>query len=251
MTEPAARRMKLSIIIPTFNEEPTIQQLIERLLATPFSVDVELVVVDDRSTDHTFAIERALGRQAGRVKMKVLRNRTNKGKGACIRQGLKHVTGELVVVQDGDLEYDPRDLARLVEPLAGGRTDLVMIGSRFRRRAWPYGMAPANMLANRALTGLTNLLFGLRLTDMESCYKMMPSVLMRQVKVCANRFEAEPELVAKLARLGVSFQELPIGYEGRSYQEGKKIRASDFFVAVATLLRYRFAPPIDRSGINA
>lgn len=229
---------KLSIIIPTFNEERTIRELIQRIRATAFALDYEIIVVDDKSTDQTFAIERALSRDAG-PRMRVLCNRTNKGKGACIRQGLKHAGGDLVVVQDGDLEYHPRELPALVQPYLAGVEDVVIVGSRFLGRPWPRGMGLKSLAANRMLTWLTNALYGVRLTDMESCYKVMPTRLMRRTRLQANRFEAEPELIAKLARCGARFRELPIAYEGRSYQEGKKIRARDFFIALSTLLRYR------------
>ncbi len=231
--------MKLSIVIPTFNEEPTIERLIRRVLETTFPIDYELVVVDDRSTDRTYAIERRLRESASRVPFKVLRNRVNKGKGACIRQGLKHSTGHFVVIQDGDLEYDPRDIPKLLHPILSGEADVVC-GSRFLRRRWPVGMSLASFCANHLLTWLTNVLYGLRLTDMETGYKAMKREHLTALRLRCDRFEFEPEVMAKLAKQGRRILEVPIPYRGRSRREGKKIRAKDFFIALWTLLRYRF-----------
>ena len=230
--------MKLSIIIPTFNEERTIERLIRRILAVKIPVDYELILVDDHSTDRTYAIEQRLRDAIGRVPVKLLRNRTNRGKSACIRQGLKHASGDLVLVQDGDLEYKPTDIPRLLRPILDGRAEIVY-GSRFRGRWWPAGMAIPNYVANYLLTWLTNLLYGLRLTDLEVCYKIFPRRRLMGLKLRATRFEFEPEVTAKLAKRGARFYEVPIGYHGRTVREGKKIRGKDFFAAVWTLLRYR------------
>ena len=230
--------MKLSIIIPTFNEEATIERLIQRLLQVPFPMPVEVIVVDDRSTDRTYAIELRLRDHAGGVPLTVVRNRVNKGKGACLRQGLKHATGDLVVIQDGDLEYHPRQIPKLLHPMLNGKADVVC-GSRFLRRRWPAGMSVASFCANRVLTWLTNVLYGLRLTDMETCYKVMRRESLRSLRLHCSRFEAEPELIAKLARQGCRFLDVPISYHGRSRREGKKVRPKDFFIAVWTLLRCR------------
>ena len=230
--------MKLSIIIPTFNEERTVRQLIERILAVPFPVPYELIVVDDHSRDRTFAIERELRAVVGGLRMTLLRNRTNKGKGACIRQGLKHATGDWIIIQDGDLEYDPAEIPKLLEPVLQGRAQAVF-GSRFRSRGWPDGMALPNFVANRILTWLANALYGARLTDLMTCYKVLPRELLTRLKVRANRFEFDCEMTAKIARRGVQIIEVPIMYHGRTAKEGKKIRAKDFFITSWTLLRYR------------
>ncbi|MBI4354296.1 MAG: glycosyltransferase family 2 protein [Candidatus Omnitrophica bacterium] len=231
--------MKLSILIPTFNEEQTIERLLRRILETAFPIDYEVVIVDDHSTDHTYAIERRLRESVSRVPFKVLRNRVNKGKGACIRQGLKHATGDLVVIQDGDLEYDPRQIPRLLQPILDGNADIVC-GSRFLKRRWPEGMGWASWCANRVLTGMTNVLYGLRVTDLETCYKVMKREQLTALRLRCNRFEFEPEAMAKLAKQGRRIVDAPITYHGRSRREGKKIRAKDFFIACWTLLRYRF-----------
>lgn len=228
----------LSIIMPTFNEERTIEAVIRRLLAVRFPVDIELILVDDHSTDQTVAVERRLAGLMGDRRVTILRNRVNKGKGACIRQGLKHASGEWVTIQDADLEYDPQDLPALLAPLRAGEADAVY-GSRFLARRWPRAMAWPNYAANRLLTALTNAVYGTRLTDMETCYKVLRRDVLRRLRLRAERFEFEPEVTAQLARLGCRIVERPIRYEGRTRQAGKKIRAKDFFIALRVLLMQR------------
>jgi len=230
--------MKLSIIIPAFNEERTIEELVRRILAVSFPLEYEVILVDDHSSDRTAEIGRRLIATAGAGKITVLRNRVNQGKGACIRQGLKHARGELVIVQDGDLEYDPSEIPSLLKPMLDHGAEAVY-GSRFLIGRRPAGMAWKNYLANRLLTWLTNALYGLRLTDMETCYKLMTRARLRSLRLRAKRFEFEPEVTAQLGRQGVDITEVPISYCGRSYLEGKKIRARDFLMALWTLLRYR------------
>lgn len=231
--------MKLSIIIPTFNEEHTIEPLIRRVIEARVPIDYELVIVDDHSTDQTFVIESRLRDLLGQERMTLLRNLTNKGKGACIRQGLTQATGDIVVVQDADLEYDPAEIPRLLEPILRGQAQVVY-GSRFLRATGrPRGMAWPNYVANRLLTWFTNRLYGLHLTDMETCYKLIRRELLQDLQLRANRFEFEPEITAQLARRGITIIEQPISYRGRSVREGKKIRAKDLFIAAWTLLRGR------------
>jgi len=230
----------LSVIIPTLNEERTVGRVIRRLLATPFPGPYEVIVVDDHSADGTFAIERALARAAADGRITVVRNRTGTGKGACIREGLRHATGDLVVIQDGDIEYDPAELPKLLAPILAGRAEVVY-GSRFLGARRPRGMRWAAWAANRALTGLTNLLYGVGLTDMETCYKVLRRGQLRSLHLQAVRFEFEPEVTAKLARAGVRITEVPVSYSGRDRAHGKKIRGRDFFIAVWTLLRCRWS----------
>lgn len=232
--------MKLSIIMPTFDEARTLEPLIRRILATPFPIDYEIILVDDHSTDGTLAIADAMRRSAEAGRIRVVRNRVNKGKGACIRQGLKHASGDLVIIQDADLEYEPADIPSLLPPILAGRADAVY-GSRFLSRGWPPGMAWPSYAANRALTVLTNLLYGARLTDMETCYKLLRRDQLRRLRLRASRFEFEPEVTARLLRRGGRIIELPIRYHGRSRQEGKKIKARDFVMAVWVLLAQRLA----------
>ncbi len=229
---------RLSILMPIFNEQETVARIVQRILQTTFPIPIELIIVDDHSTDRTFAILKRLGHAPEGMLLKVIRNRVNKGKGACIRQALMHATGTLVVVQDGDLEYDPTDIPALLRPMLAQEA-AVVYGSRFLRWRWPAGMSWPNYVANRTLTWLTNRLYGVRLTDMETCYKLLPRDLLRYLRVRADRFEFEPEITAKLARSGVSIVEWPISYHGRTRREGKKIKASDFLIALWVLLRYR------------
>lgn len=232
--------MKLSIIIPTFNEERTIEQLIRCVLATEFPLEYEVVVIDDHSTDQTFLIAQRLQESCNGVQITLVQNRTNKGKGACIRQGLKHASGELLIIQDGDLEYSPGDIPKLLAPILEGRADVVY-GSRFGNGAWPRGMAWTSFLANRVLTWLTNRLYHMRLTDMETCYKVLRREQLETMALRANRFEFEPEVTAQLAKRNIGIHEIPISYDGRTGREGKKIGAKDFFIAMWTLVRCRLS----------
>ncbi|HEV8635513.1 MAG TPA: glycosyltransferase family 2 protein [Chloroflexota bacterium] len=222
--------MRLSVVVPAFNEEATIRAILERVRAVP--AVAEIVVVDDRSSDRTGEILA----QIDWPNLTVLRHEVNQGKGAAIRTGLGAVTGDLVVIQDADLEYDPRDFPRLIEPLLLGRTDVVY-GSRFLGR--PRKMTFLQWIGNRGLTLATNLLYGAALTDMETCYKMMPSAIARSLDLRARRYDVEPEITAKLLRDGHRILEVPISYHGRDERAGKKIRWTDGFPALSMLLNTR------------
>jgi len=231
--------MKLTVIIPTYNEERTIEQLLRRVVATHFPIDYEVVLVDDHSRDQTYSIERRLQESLAPLPIRLVRNRTQRGKSACIRHGLKFATGDWVLIQDGDLEYKPREIPKLLKPVLEKKAEVVY-GSRFLSHRWPPGMAWPNFLANRFLTWLTNFLYRLHLTDMETCYKLIPRDLLRSLRIGANQFEFEPEVTAKLAKGGVKILEVPISYHGRSPRQGKKIRIKDFWIAAWALFRYRF-----------
>jgi glycosyltransferase involved in cell wall biosynthesis len=232
---------KLSILIPAYNEAQTLRQLVEKILAVRFPVDYEIILVDDHSQDRTFEIARLLNQQDSSGRIKVLRNDQNRGKGYSILRGLEHAQGDVIVVQDADFEYHPSDLPRLLESLLKQNAKVVY-GSRFLGARVPRGMAFPNYMANRFLTWLTNLLFGTRLTDMETCYKIVPRDLMESLALSARRFDFEPEITAKLAKKGVRITELPISYSGRTASEGKKIKARDFFIALQVLFANRLRP---------
>lgn len=223
----------LSVIIPVYNEAATIAKVIEQIHALPLSVSKEIIVVNDGSSDETLKVVRSLGTLVDRV----YSHAANTGKGAAVRIGLEAALGEIAVIQDADLELDPAEYSTLLEPILTGRCDIVY-GSRFlkneNRIPWTTRMG------NRILTSLTNLLYGSRLTDMETAYKVFRLRVVRQVRLRARRFEIEPEITAKLLRAGYPIVEVPVSYRPRRPEEGKKIRWRDGFTAAWCLIRYRF-----------
>ena len=228
---------KISIIIPVYNEAPTLRQLVEKILAVDFKIDYEIIIVDDHSGDCTPEIARALGQESA-GKVKIMRNQVNQGKGYSIQRGFSQATGDIVVVQDADFEYDPGEIPRLLQPLLEGKTDVVY-GSRFLNRGRPDGMAFPNYIANKFLTWLTNALYGCKLTDMETCYKLVKREILESLNLTARRFDFEPEISSKLTLKGIAIMELPITYHGRTAAQGKKIKARDFFMAIEVLLKNR------------
>jgi len=225
--------MKLSVVIPVFNERPTIEECLRRVRAV--DLDKEIVIVDDCSTDGTREFLRSMPPADD---VRVYEQPQNRGKGAAVRRGFAEVTGDVVVIQDADLEYDPNDYHKLLAPIRDGVADVVY-GSRFL--GWPRRVLRfRHQLANRFLTLLSNLVTDLNLTDMETCYKMMTRDVVRTLRLRSDRFGIEPEITAKIARLGYRVYEVPISYHGRDYWEGKKIGWRDGFAAVWTILRYAF-----------
>lgn len=223
----------LSILIPVFNEERCLPELLRRLEAVRFPLPVEIVLVDDGSTDGTGEMLAAL---AGDARYRILRSGENRGKAAAIQHAIEQARGDLYVIQDADLEYDPAQLPLLLAPILLGESDIVY-GSRFLGRL--EGMKPLHVWGNRFLTWATNLLYGTRLTDMETCYKVAPAELYRRLEISSRRFELEPEITAKLLRQGHRIVEVPISFQGRGRGEGKKISWVDGFGAVGVLWRYR------------
>ena len=224
----------LSVVMPVYNEARTIVAVIERVLKTPVDVAKEIIVVDDASTDGTRELLQSM--PPGQIRL--VFHDVNRGKGAAIRTGVAHATGDIVLVQDADLEYDPRDYPLLLEPILEGHADVVF-GNRFHGGPhrvlyfWHYA-------ANRSLTLLTNLLTGLNVTDMEVGYKVFRRDVLRRLTLTSDRFGFEPEVTVKVAKLGCRVYEVPIRYYGRTYQEGKKITWRDGVAALFHLLRYRF-----------
>ncbi|MBN2536881.1 glycosyltransferase family 2 protein [candidate division WOR-3 bacterium] len=217
--------MTLSVIIPVYNEEGSVARIIERVRAVP--IEKEIITVDDHSSDNTLAVLRSI------PGIRVVSHPENRGKGAGIRTGLEHATGDIVVIQDADLEYDPGDYPRLLAPFDDPAVDAVY-GSRFRNPANRWLLH--SKLANRFLTFLTNALFGGRVTDMETCYKLLRRPLFSRLGLTARRFEVEPEITAKLLRLRARISEVPITYRARS--EGKKIGPWDGVMACWFLLKW-------------
>ncbi len=225
----------LSIIIPVYNEKKTIQALIEKVRkADTLGLKKELIIVDDGSNDGTGDLLKKINNA------KVFFHENNKGKGAAIRTGLQHARGDILLIQDADLEYDPNDYKALLEPLIAKKTDVVY-GSRFvQSKIFPKNMYYAHCLGNMVLTGMTNVLYSANLSDMETCYKVMRKEAVKGLQLSSMRYDIEPELTAKLLKKGFSIHEVPIRFEPRSFEEGKKINWKDGLVAAWTLVKYRF-----------
>jgi glycosyltransferase involved in cell wall biosynthesis len=226
--------MKLSVIMPVYNEAPTVEEIVRRVLAEPH--EKELLIVDDGSTDGTREILARL-EQAQPDRIRVILHERNQGKGAAVRTGLEQAGGDVILIQDADLEYDPSDYALLLEPIEKGQADVVY-GSRFLgvHRAFLFW----HMAGNRLLTFITNLLYNATLTDMETCYKAIRAEFIRGVRLRSNTFDIEPEITAKLLKRKARLYEVPIHYYGRDFTEGKKIHWYDGFRAIWTLIKYRF-----------
>jgi len=226
--------MKLSVVIPVYNEKNTIADIIGLVKAVE-DLDKEIIVVDDGSKDGTVKILKDLEKVHPDVKFYY--KEKNVGKGDTLRIGFSHTTGDYVIVQDADLEYDPQDYKKLLRALTEEKADVVY-GSRFSGTR--KDMLPVQYFGNKLLTIITNLLFGIKLTDMETCYKLMPGDFVRKLQIKSPKFDFEPEITAKILKSGLKLKEVPIHYKGRKYSEGKKITWKDGFAALWTLLKFRF-----------
>ncbi len=231
MSKTASPAMTLSVVIPVYNEQDTLEIIVGKVLAQP-SV-TEIILVDDASTDGSARILDAL---ENRENIRVIRHEANKGKGAALRTGFAAASSDIVLIQDADLEYDPKDYPTLLEPIYSGKADVVY-GSRFLGQThrvlyfWHY-------LANRFLTLLSNVFNNINLTDMEVCYKVFRREMLEQITIVSDRFGVEPELTAKAARLKARMYEAPVSYYGRTYQEGKKIGWKDGAAALYWIIRF-------------
>lgn len=228
--------MKLTVIIPVFNEQKTIETVLRRVETVPLHLDIEIVLVDDCSSDGTREVIRQLKDERGESLVCLFHER-NQGKGAAIRSGLGIATGDILLIQDADLEYDPAEYPKLLDPILAGKADVVY-GSRF------VGSQPHRVLlfwhsvGNRLLTLLSNMLTNLNLTDMETCYKVFRKEIVAGLSLQENRFGFEPEITAKIAKLNCRIYEVGISYSGRTYAEGKKINWKDGFWAIWCILKY-------------
>lgn len=234
----------LSVIIPVYNEESTVGELLRRVIAVKLPADIkkEIVVVDDGSSDKTSKVLSEF--EIKKLKFKIIRHKKNLGKGAAVRTGVKNSTGDLMLIQDADLEYDPDDYSKLLVPFFKKNASVVY-GSRlinYPLRFWGKNktILPFHLIANKFLTGLTNLLYGSNLTDMETCFKVFKKEIIRQLDLKSDKFDIEPEITAKILKKGITIAEVPVKVSPRTYKEGKKIGLADGFIAIWTLLKYRF-----------
>jgi glycosyltransferase involved in cell wall biosynthesis len=226
--------MKLSIIIPCYNERATIRQIVDAVRNADVEAEKEIIVIDDCSKDGTRDILRA---DIAPLVAKILYHEVNQGKGAALRTGFQAATGDIVIIQDADLEYDPADYPKLIRPIVQGRADVVF-GSRFMGADAHRVVYFWHMVGNRVLTLMSNMLTDLNLTDMETCYKVFKREVLRKITLEENRFGFEPEITAKVAKLNCVIYEVGISYHGRTYAEGKKIGMKDGFRALYAILRY-------------
>jgi len=229
--------VKLSVVIPVFNERATLKTILDRVRAAPVApLELEIVVVDDFSTDGSREI---LLEEAKAGDLVVVLHPENRGKGAAVRSGLAAATGDVILIQDADLEYDPEDYPALLKPILTGKAKVVY-GSRFlgEHKAMYFWHA----VGNRFVTLVTNILFDTTLTDMETCYKVFTAEVARKIELKSPRWGFDPEITARILRQGYRIYEVPISYAGREYHEGKKITWKDGLVVLLTLLRYRFLP---------
>jgi glycosyltransferase involved in cell wall biosynthesis len=223
----------LTVIMPVFNERTTVAEVIRRMRAVDLPVTLEIIAVDDGSSDGSDKVLGALEDSTVRV----LRHEKNKGKGAAIRTGMGEARGDLLLIQDADLEYDPNDWPKLLDPVLRGKARVVY-GSRFTGER--KNMLPLHWMGNRLLSLVTNVLYSSTLSDMETCYKLFDSEVLEGLTIVSNRFDFEPEITAKVLRRGHRIYEVPISYAGREPDEGKKITWRDGFSAMRALIKFRF-----------
>lgn len=225
-------KYKLTVVIPCYNEKDSIHTIVNKVLAAPIE-NKEIIIVDDKSTDGTSEI---LDREIAPLVSRIIHHEVNRGKGGALRTGFAHATGDVVMIQDADLEYDPNEYPLVVTPVVRGECD-VCYGSRFLHQA-AKGYK-ANQLANKGLTAMSNFFTRLHLTDMETCYKCFKREVIQAVDIKENRFGFEPEITAKIARMGVKVKEVPISYYPRTNEEGKKIGFKDGLRAIYCIWKYR------------
>jgi glycosyltransferase involved in cell wall biosynthesis len=232
---------KLSVVIPVYNEEKTLAECVRRVLAVELPLEKELVLINDASTDNSRGeIEKIYEEYKSSFPIKVVEQPKNQGKGAALRSGFAEVTGDIVIIQDADLEYDPNDYSRLLKPILDGRADVVY-GSRFIGSEEKRVLFYWHYVGNKMLTLLSNMCTNLNLTDMETCYKVFRIEVLQSFSIKCNRFGVEPEMTAKIAKRKYRVYEVGISYSGRDYSEGKKITWKDGVKALLTIVRFRIS----------
>lgn len=228
----------LSIVVPVYNEEKTIEKVVEKVLAVPITLEKEIVIVDDYSTDGTFSILTNI--QVVQPAVRVFRNEKNRGKGFSVRRGIHEATGEIIIIQDADLEYNPDEYPKLLKPILEDNADVVF-GSRFMTSEEHRVLYFWHSVTNRLLTLFSNMVSDLNLSDMETCYKMFRADIIKQIRLTEKRFGFEPEVTFKLSKVkGLRFYEVGISYHGRTYAEGKKINWKDGIRAFYVLFKNAF-----------
>lgn len=233
---------KLSIIVPVYNEERHLSKVIENLLASPCPIEREWIFVDDSSTDQSLSVLKSMASQHA---IKVIEQKPNQGKGSAVIRGFKESTGDLIMIQDADFEYDPSDVPALLQPLLDGKADVVY-GSRFKKSAFQVHRT-YHYFVNRLLTILSNLFSGLYLTDMETCYKIFRADLLKSMNLKSERFGIEVELTAYIGKVRARVYELPISYFPRTRLQGKKINWKDGLAALFHLIRFNFTTSVDEA----
>jgi len=223
----------LSVLVPVYNEQATVGEVIKRIRSVVVPLDVEVIVVDDGSSDGTDQVLATIEDSS----VKVMSHLKNQGKGAALRTGLQAATGDIVIIQDADLEYDPDDWSKLLDPIMKGKAHVVY-GSRFAGER--KNMFLLHWIGNRFLSLVTNVLYATTLSDMETCYKCFDRRAIEPIHIVSNRFDFEPEITAKVLRQGFRIYEVPISYAGREFDEGKKITWRDGFAALRALVKFRF-----------
>ena len=223
---------KITILIPVYNEKKSLLELLKKVEEIDFNLEKEIILIDDFSTDGTKELY-------DNINHKVLYHEYNQGKGAALRTGIKEATGDIIIIQDADLEYNPNDYRPLVDLIKNNEADVVY-GSRFADKRNSGKFLLLSFIANKTLTLLTNILFGAKLTDMETCYKAFRKEFIKNINIKSNRFDFEPEITAKVLKQKVRFRELPISYNARTNDEGKKIGWKDGVQAIFTLIKFRF-----------
>ena len=226
--------MKLSIIVPVYNEEQTIREILAKINAVQLSIDKEIIIVDDFSTDSTREILRKIKDR----NVKILYHKKNGGKGSAIRTGLQYITGDIIIIQDADLEYNPEEYSRLLQPILDGKTEVVY-GSRYKGKITGPNLL-SHLYGNKILTLITRILYLQNISDMETCYKVFKKEVISGINLKARRFDFEPEITAKIIKKGYKINEVPITYRSRLFDEGKKITWKDGIKALYYLIKYRF-----------